>query len=250
MAPTPIIRSEVVTLAVAMVAQGGIIVGSDSKVTHAHEFYGVSIGSYTSYENKLFPCARNTAVFCTSGDSGAIGNLLSAAKAASFDIQGASSFNEAVQIASLSFAQQVERIYRGKWPCPDCGFLFCGYEQTGAGHVPRLVRLLSGSNFRPEYANGGFSSIGQQFHGVVVYLSKAVYDSSLSTEQGMALAYTMIAETSFHDDTVGGEMVIATIRPGSPIEVLKTEPELSKYRKTWQDFHERIKSLFLESNRF
>jgi hypothetical protein len=56
-------RSEIVTLAVAMVVQNGIIVASDTKVAHSHEFWGTQIGSYTSYEDKLFLWAKNTAVF-------------------------------------------------------------------------------------------------------------------------------------------------------------------------------------------
>jgi hypothetical protein len=92
----------------------------------------------------------------------------------------------------------------------------CPNSTSGEGTRPLLVTFSSASNFVVSPSQEPYVTIGMM--GLAHYLLRRFYHPGLSVEQALGLAYYCLHEACFHNPLLGGRLTLAIIRPDQPLE--------------------------------
>lgn len=237
------------SLAVAIEASDGIVLGADSRATYGDPRGLTAVNDTVQKIYRLSP--RTAIALVGQAETGAsliqhITAQLTATPGANVDIVAES-------IRALG------NQYFGQWfgppqylmgqmgpqavPRPDIWFLLIGYSATGQ---PKIITQGSTPpfNFAPNLSTTGFAASGVV--PLAVYLLNRLYRKPLALDIAKDLATYCIAETASQDGKVGGPIRLAIARPNADIAVL-TDQEIAEVTARADRHRETLRNSFLQA---
>lgn len=224
---------EPVTLNYAAIGEGGIVLTSDSQVTHIHR--GENGGVLGTYEGQRIKIVRlgTEAAFSVSGNSGLVDTLLAKVEIETGGYGDTLTFEETVQKYRRIFAQEWNDKCDQPHPGPEAAFLFCGYIGTTEKKFPQIVRLDSRTSFAYNpITRRGWAWAGAESHGAALYLHHRFYRDAMPLEQLKLLAYSIVAEVADQDNSVGPPIEMVVVTPTGLLAI--EDPEKAKYENARQ----------------
>lgn len=226
------------TLALSIMAAGGIIVAADSRGT-VGDPRGLTAVNDT--QQKLFQLGKCGLVIAGASEVAlAIIDELGKRDLAEPDNidQGLQAFGQAATFC--------DDWYRGippdKWP--GALFILAGYRPSDgdADSTPFAFLLNSNTRFAPQLANNYPMMIGVPQYAV--YLSHRYYEPGISRHNAAALAEYLISETASQDPKVGGLVHIAAVTADGFEKLADEEVEGLSQRNA--GLNQRLKTFFSE----
>jgi len=240
------------TLNYALIADKGIVLGSDSEAIHSHiaAEFGDSriVATYREKKRKL-RILRNGCAFSVAGNSGLVDELL--AKADAEGIDDSKPFEPVAHEYQRVFQNEYTKSYgNDQGTRPNCEFLFCGYDGKGKARIPKIIKLSSHCWFSWNSIGSayGFGFSGRESHGAVLYLHHRLHTPRMPLESAKCLVYSALAEVAELDNIVGLpiQMVVVT-RSGPAIEIGQTE--LNSYNEKRKRIVPALRSVLFPASR-
>jgi hypothetical protein len=220
------------TLTYALIADGGIVLAADSKLTYTHaptaEYSGnpFTAATYDTLVSKIhkFP---NGSALSVAGKHGLVEMLLNSAQAKG--VGQSHSFVQSVLDYRRHFQDEYLKLYdddRGDHP--HCDFIFVGYEGKGEARSPLLCKLSSKQHFS-FHPSETFEFSGRENHGAALYLHHRLAFPNMPLGAAKQLVYCVLAEVSDLDNMCGRPIEMVVVMPTGTVDI--TQVELDGYEE-------------------
>ncbi len=235
------------TLAVAIEAENGIVLASDSRATFGDP-RGLTVVNDTV--NKIFK--PNPRVAVAMSGAAEIGNALMRNIMSGLDTMPTANVDQVSEVIRATGIQYFTQWFGApQWlvgptgpmptPRPDVWYLLAGYTQDGH---PKIISQASAPqfNFAPNVSTTGFAAIGVVT--LTIYLLNRLYKRGLDLDIAKDLAAYCILETASQDGKVGGPMRMAIVRPGAETEII-SDQEINRLAARVDQHREALRTSFL-----
>ena len=208
------------TLVVAMKADGGIVLASDSRGTVGDPRGLTAIND--TYQ-KIFPLGQCGIAFSGASEYGQ--TLLDEFN--SKGIQATTTIDETMPLVR-TIAQQAFDQWMPKVPPnqrPGVILTLAGYRHTDSVVEPMIYLMLSQQDFAPQLF--GHMPCLSGVPQYAVYLTNRFYDPAISLDKAKGLAAYLIGETASQDPKVGGPIHMAEITAENGYNAIEDEEVLA-----------------------
>lgn len=232
------------TLAIGIIANDGIVLGSDSRAT-----IGDPRGLTTVNDTvqKIFKITD----FCGLAIAGDGGLAVSILDIFLWDLKQKPDYNT-FSIDEIIFLLRNTSISKyNEWfphlkpqERPFLAMIVCGYRKNlqGGLDVPIIFSLLSVNHFAPSTDTMGFTTVG--IIPLAVYLLNRLYTKSdIQLKSAIELAAFCIRETASQDGKVGGELQLATFSKNSPFKIYNAK-DIELVKKRCEEFRKNLRNPF------
>jgi len=232
------------TLAIGIIANDGIALGSDSRAT-----IGDPRGLTTVNDTvqKIFKITD----FCGVAIAGDGGLAVSILDSFLWNFKQRPDYNTLSidEIVSLLRIAAINK-YNDWFPHlnpeqrPFLAMVICGYRKNMQGKLetPLIFSLLSIMHFAPSTDTMGFTAAG--IVPLAIYLLNRLYTKSdIQLKSAVELAAFCIRETASQDGKVGGELQLATFSKDAPFKIYD-EKEIEVVKKRCEEFRKNLRNPF------
>lgn len=227
------------TLIVALIASGGIVMATDSRGTIGDPR---GLTAINDTQEKLFPLGKCGIAVSGAGEIGA--TLLDEFGKRGTD--GLTSVDDAITLVVPLAADLFQKWFRDI-PAERRAaivMLLAGYRHSDNNDsIPMLYLLNSQMNFVPQLCHNTMMAGVPQY---AIYLNHRYYSENISLEKAKALAEYLISETASQDPKVGGPVKMAVVTPESYSAL--TEQQVSEIHNENEALNVRLREFFIRGD--